>query len=613
MEALHMLRRWIASLAVLVILVACANGSGSAPPLLQPVEFGPPDGATNVRLDATVFARFDRPFDWMSLEPRFLLTADDGVAVAGQLAPDPDTLQYAEFTAFEPFLPETTYTATLFAPITGPGGARMAESVSWSFTTVPLVSVSIPGGDRSVVVGGTVQVNAVVSVTGGAATSVTWSSSDTNTATVSGSGLVTGISAGTSTITATSTFDATKQASIVVTVTTEAVEPAVLDVQIDQGDFNVQVGATVELSATVSVVGGAAQTVTWSSSDEAVATVDTSGVVSGVIAGQATITATSTFDPSRSASVVATVTPAAPPPAVVSVSIVGGDRSVALGGTVQLEAEVTVVGGAATTVAWQSSDPLKATVDAAGVVRAVAVGTTQVRATSTVDATKFDEITITVTAPPGAVAFVGARSASTPEAATILTIPLPTGVAEGDVLIAHITSAGRAFTVSADGWTTPTGGTESSYGSGGNPVTQVILTSAAGANPPSAAEFTVSGDPRALSGGIIAFRYADVPITFASTPAPSNTTSTAIAPSVEAGAGSMLVTLFATTTVGFVGGQPIGMDVRYSEVHVDVDGPRARGATEARGAGGPTGTRSVALTANRRWVAHSVVVPFRAP
>jgi uncharacterized protein YjdB len=613
MEALRMLRRWIAPLAVLVILVACANGSGSVPPLLQAVEFGPPDGATNARLDATVFARFDRPFDWMSLEPRFLLTADDGVAVAGQLAPDPDTLQYAEFTAFEPFLPETTYTATLFAPITGPGGARMAESVSWSFTTVPLVSVSIPGGDRSVVVGGTVQVNAVVSVTGGAATSVTWSSSDTTTATVSGSGLVTGVSAGTSTITATSTFDATKQASIVVTVTTEAVEPAVLDVQIDQGAFSVQVGATQTLSATVSVVGGAAQTVTWSSSNDAVATVEAGGVVTGVTAGQATITATSTFDPSRSAAVVATVTPTAPPPAVVSVSIVGGDRSVALGGTVQLEAEVTVVSGAATTVAWQSSDPLKATVDAAGVVRAVAVGTTQVRATSTVDATKFDEITITVTAPPGAVTFVGARSASTPEAATILTIPLPTGVAEGDVLIAHITSGGGAFTVAADGWTTPAGGTVASGGGGGggNPVTQVILTSAAGAVPAAAAEFTVSGDPRALSGGIIAFRHADVPITFASTPAPSNTTSTAIAPSVEAGAGSMLVTLFATTTVGFVVGQPIGMDVRYSEVHID--GPRAHGATEARGAGGPTGTRSVALTANRRWVAHSVVVPFRAP
>ena len=65
----------------------------------------------------------------------------------------------------------------------------------------------------------------------------------------------------------------------------------------------IAVGASVDLDATVSVSGGASQSVTWDSSDESKATVDADGVVTGVAEGNATITATSTADPSKSASV----------------------------------------------------------------------------------------------------------------------------------------------------------------------------------------------------------------------------------------------------------------------------------------------------------------------
>src|SRR5690606_25994300 len=57
---------------------------------------------------------------------------------------------------------------------------------------------------------------------------------------------------------------------------------------------------SLDLSATVAATGGAAETVTWTSSNVAVATVSSAGVVEAVGVGDTTITATSTFDTSKS-------------------------------------------------------------------------------------------------------------------------------------------------------------------------------------------------------------------------------------------------------------------------------------------------------------------------
>jgi hypothetical protein len=89
-------------------------------------------------------------------------------------------------------------------------------------------------------------------------------------------------------------------------VTTVTVAPATASVSI---------GATVSLSATVKDAQGnvmTGQTVTWSTSNMSAATVSSNGVVTGVAAGSATITATSS---GKSGSSTVTVTaPPAPPP-----------------------------------------------------------------------------------------------------------------------------------------------------------------------------------------------------------------------------------------------------------------------------------------------------------
>lgn len=73
------------------------------------------------------------------------------------------------------------------------------------------------------------------------------------------------------------------------------------------GATAVEVGSSTTLTATVAPA-GAAQTVTWTSSAPSVASVNASGVVTGVSEGTATITAASTVDPSKTATQSMTVT-----------------------------------------------------------------------------------------------------------------------------------------------------------------------------------------------------------------------------------------------------------------------------------------------------------------
>ena len=166
--------------------------------------------------------------------------------------------------------------------------------------------------------------------------------------------------------------------------------PPIYDSVSIQGPDAVFVGGTPPLTATVHGI-NADQTVKWSSSNTSVATVDSTGVVTGKTAGTATITATSTADTSKFATKTITV----PTPTVDRVRI-AGDYSIWVGGTSRFSA--TVFGtNVAQTVKWSSSDTAVATVDPnTGVVTAVAEGTAIIEATSTVDNTKKDSTTISI-------------------------------------------------------------------------------------------------------------------------------------------------------------------------------------------------------------------------
>ncbi|MEO7182148.1 MAG: Ig-like domain-containing protein [Gemmatimonadaceae bacterium] len=89
------------------------------------------------------------------------------------------------------------------------------------------------------------------------------------------------------------------------------------------------VGSSIILSGQVTADAASAKTVTWSTSSAAIATVDQAGKVTGVTAGTASITATSTADGTKAASAVITVT-AGPVVVVPTISINGVNQ----GGTV---------------------------------------------------------------------------------------------------------------------------------------------------------------------------------------------------------------------------------------------------------------------------------------
>ena len=236
------------------------------------------------------------------------------------------------------------------------------------------VTVS-PATAELTALGATVQLSAEVRDQNGAVMAggtVIWASSAAAVATVSASGLVAAVADGSATITATA---GSVSGSATVTVAQE-----VSAVEVVPDTATVVVGDTLRLAATATDANG--QVVTgvafaWASGDTAVAVVGASGLLTGIGAGQAEVTATAAGVTGR-----AQLTVVAPVPTAVAVT---PDTVVltAVGQTTQLTAEVRDQAGRVmdgVPVAWSSADTAVAMVDSAGLVTAVGGGAATVTA-----------------------------------------------------------------------------------------------------------------------------------------------------------------------------------------------------------------------------------------
>ncbi len=167
----------------------------------------------------------------------------------------------------------------------------------------------------------------------------------------------------------------------------------------------VKIGGTLDLDATTTPAGA---NVEWSSSNELVATVDSTGTVTGVAAGNATITATVKITTSAGTEVTktSTIDITVEPQAVVEPSVQIAPRegiTVAKDDTVDLDATTTPAGA---NVTWSSDNAEVATVAAAadnanaGVVTGHAAGTAIITATVLTSDSKpiTDSVNVTVTA-----------------------------------------------------------------------------------------------------------------------------------------------------------------------------------------------------------------------
>ncbi len=260
----------------------------------------------------------------------------------------------------------------------GPGTATITVTTnSGSFTQTatitviqPVASVNLSPTTATINTTETTQLTTTVLPADATDKTVTWSSSNTAIATVDASGLVTGVGPGTATITVT-----TNDGSFTQTATITVIQP-VASVNLSPTTATINITETTQLTATVLPANATDKTVTWSSSNTAIATVDANGLVTGVGLGTATITVTTNSGSFTHTTTIIVIRP------VTSVSINPKIVNIYINKTAQLTANVLPVNASNKSVIWSSNNTSVARVNSSGLITGAGRGTTTISVTS---------------------------------------------------------------------------------------------------------------------------------------------------------------------------------------------------------------------------------------
>jgi uncharacterized protein YjdB len=249
-------------------------------------------------------------------------------------------------------------------------------------TKVKGVTISGAGNPAKLKLGSSLQLAATVSPATASNTKKTWTSSNSEVASVDPSGKVTAKTKGTARITV-STADGNKTASIDVTVTVP-----IKSLSFDEDIYYAKPNTTTALKVTINPNNADDKTLTWSSSNPQVATVDSKGNVKAIYKGITTITVTA-----ENGTVKATTNVNV----IVRVSDLQIDKSktVKVGQTAPLSAQIYPANATQTAITWVSSNPKVATVDRNGVVKGISSGSATITAT-TVDGGFKDTCKVTI-------------------------------------------------------------------------------------------------------------------------------------------------------------------------------------------------------------------------
>ena len=334
------------------------------------------------------------------------------------------------------------------ATITAKAGEKSATcAVTVAKKVIPVSGISLDNTSVALKEGQEIQLAAAVTPENATDKTVTWSSDKTHIATVDNTGKVKAVAEGTAVVTAKA---GEKTATCTVTVSKNVVP--VTSVTLDKTSLNMTKGQETTLKATVAPDNATDKTVTWSTSDASVATVE-NGKVKAVGGGSATITAKSG---EKSATCAVTVT--------VPVSSVALDKTtldVTEGDEASLTATVNPSDATDKTVTWSSDKPEFATVDQTGKVKAVAPGSAVITAKagdksatctvtvarrlipataitldrSTAELFEGDRISLQATVTPSNTTDEVQWSSSNPAAATVNNEGVVSGVAAGTTAI----------------------------------------------------------------------------------------------------------------------------------------------------------------------------------
>lgn len=269
-------------------------------------------------------------------------------------------------------------------------------------------SITVSPAAPALGIGEQVQLSALVADASGAPLnrSVTWSTSNSSVATISATGMLTGVAAGTATITATADKKRGSVTVAVAQVAPPATDPApvpVSSVSLTLNSSTLTVGQTTQANATLrdsasNVLTG--RTVSWTSSDESIASVSASGLVSAVQAGSAVITASAE---GKSANAVVVVNAPTPVPSAISVTL--DQSTIAVGAVARATAVVRDANGAvipSALVTWSSTPTSVATISVNGAALGRSPGTASISASvaNLTQSVKLTVIDSTTTPPP---------------------------------------------------------------------------------------------------------------------------------------------------------------------------------------------------------------------
>ncbi len=256
---------------------------------------------------------------------------------------------------------------------------------------VNVTGVTVSAESETIEAGATLQLSATIAPTDATIKEVTWLSTNREVAIVNEDGLVTALEPGNVEIIVT-TKDQSKKATCLVTV-----NASVKNVLLNPAVASVEVEETIHLNAVVLPENASNKAVTWTSSDDAIATVDDNGLVTAVTEGEVTITVT-TLDGGKTATCALNVAPKTIH--VETVSLTPTTGTLDINETLQLTASVTPDNAVNSNVIWSSANNSVATVDEKGLVTAVAKGDVNITAT-TLDGGKTATCAIHVNGPIG--------------------------------------------------------------------------------------------------------------------------------------------------------------------------------------------------------------------
>ncbi len=216
---------------------------------------------------------------------------------------------------------------------------------------------------------------------------VTWTSSDPEVASVK-NGEITALTAGNTTITATASNGMTAECEVTVIV----IEPE--SVTLDQTALSMKINGTAVLTAVLAPETVTEKELDWESSDSETVSVTSGTGNTATLKAKKVGTATITVKTANNKTAVCQVTVRPDTVEVAGITLNKTQLSLTVGGSEVLTVTFDPANADDKTVKWESKDPQTASVDNAGKVTAVKVGTTEITATTANGKTAVCKVTV---------------------------------------------------------------------------------------------------------------------------------------------------------------------------------------------------------------------------